>query len=746
MKPLYYKVVCLLFYLACLISNAFAQDAEFRWEKHYHGARYQNIETNKIHGKLFDSVGNVYVFGEAGWGAQIDGEDIGPEGMARSCLFVAKFDTLGNKVWLKSAAQNGRGCAAISCYGMFLRDNKITIGFEALVTINNRLDSLVLFDTTIYNPDIYYCNYPFNHLTSFFITFNLDGEMTETHTLNLLANEWTLHNVPIAQVDKTHGYYPTSSLVYYEGRFIFDSQGNICYFGACNNAYWDSIDKPYIIVDNDTNRRFFIDFSQYGDRQHQYSASFFLKIDTNWNIVKQKFLVDSTENWPGIQYQSGNTTIPMPCSLEPYHLSIDEEDNIYFSGDLVFLSWNDTHTIAYPYYIYLDSLHRFKIDGFGDAQELHILMKLDNEGNVKWCNQTYNGEDRMTRTNFNSIGKCAFDSSRVFVNIPSDHTVYFDEERQHGHHCNRVSCHFVIYDKENGNYLNHIIFDSVEVESTGGGNIIPNGEELISSYLLLDPNYILGSEYATGWMLKINPNTLEVTKNTPLYAKGSSFIIHPQGYLFRTAYDNDIHGNDFDMNNIEKEMALLFFYDSTLDERRERACPATLEFEASLQQGNSVLCSWDAEDTSATWELAYTSDSTNWASATMLLVNGSDTTIWLDASGCYHFRVRRICDWGKRGAWSATTTICATEGIDSPGRQSRFSLSPNPASGVVHVVDNHGDACVMASVTLFSMQGKVMLAVESTDRFDASSLPSGSYIAKLHTAQGETHYLKFVKL
>ncbi|MBP9990291.1 MAG: T9SS type A sorting domain-containing protein [Bacteroidales bacterium] len=78
--------------------------------------------------------------------------------------------------------------------------------------------------------------------------------------------------------------------------------------------------------------------------------------------------------------------------------------------------------------------------------------------------------------------------------------------------------------------------------------------------------------------------------------------------------------------------------------------------------------------------------------------------------------------------------------------EAAFSLAPNPANGVVHVIDSHGDACAMASVTLFSMQGKVMLAVESTDRFDASSLPSGSYIAKLRTAQGETHYLKFVKL
>ena len=742
MKPLYYKVVCLLFYLACLISNAFAQDAEFRWEKHYYGARYNNIDLNHIFKTLFDSAGNVYVFGEAGWGAQIDGEDIGPEGMARSSLFVAKFDTLGNKIWLKSAAQNGRGCAAISCYGMFLRDNKITIGFEALVTINNRLDSLVLFDTTIYNPDIYYCNYPFNHLTSFFITFNLDGEMTETHTLNLLANEWTLHNVPIAQVDKTHGYYPTSSLVYYDGRFIFDSQGNICYFGACNNAYWDSIDKPYIIVDNDTNRRFFIDFSQYGDRQHQYSASFFLKIDTNWNIVKQKFLVDSTENWPGIQYQSGNTTIPMPCSLEPYHLSIDEEDNIYFSGDLVFLSWNDTHTIAYPYYIYLDSLHRFKIDGFGDAQELHILMKLDNEGNVKWCNQTYNGEDFMERINFSSIGPCSFDSSRVYVNITSNQTVYFDEERQHGHHYNRTSCHFVIYDKESGSYLNHIRFDSAEVESRGSRNIIPKGEELIHSYLLLDPNHILGPEYKTQWMVKINPNTLEVTKNTPIYASTGGWgpDIHPQGYLLRTAYDDDIHGNDFDMNNIEKEMALLFFYDSTLDERRERACPATLSFDASLQQGNSVLCSWDADDASSTWELAYTSDSTNWASATMLLVNGSDTTVLLDGSGCYHFRVRRICDWGKRGAWSASVTVCTTEGIDSPDRQSLFSLSPNPASIQVQVVCDEE----VQGIMVFNMAGVCVLN-QTSKKLDISTLPKGIYQVRILTPQGSSTQKLVVK-
>ena len=742
MKPLYYKVVCLLFYLACLISNAFAQDAEFRWEKHYYGARYNNIDLNHIFKTLFDSAGNVYVFGEAGWGAQIDGEDIGPEGMAGSCLFVAKFDTLGNKVWLKSAAQNGHGCGFVA-YNMYLRNGKIIVGFLTNPSHGNQFDSIVLFDTTFYVPNPYRIIFPFEQRITFFVSFDLDGNMIDYHFLKLVANQDELRSTPISEFSRSNR---TETIA--PAHFVFDSQGNICLFGSCQAAYWDSIDHPYFIIDDDSTTCYPLDFSPYSDRLHQISASFFLKIDTNWHIVKQKFLVDSAESWPEIQYQRGDFTIPMLCSLIPSWLSIDEQDNIFFSGNLSFLDNTDTHTIAYPYYVYLDSLHRFKIDGFGDAQKLHILMKLDNEGNVKWCNQTYNGEDFMERINFSSIGPCSFDSSRVYVNITSNQTVYFDEERQHGHHYNRTSCHFVIYDKESGSYLNHIRFDSAEVESRGSRNIIPKGEELIHSYLLLDPNHILGPEYKTQWMVKINPNTLEVTKNTPIYASTGGWgpDIHPQGYLLRTAYDDDIHGNDFDMNNTTKEMALLFFYDSTLDERRERACPATLSFEASLQQGNRVLCCWDAEDTSATWELAYTSDSANWASATMLFVNGSDTTIWLDASGCYHFRVRRICDWGKRGAWSASATICTTEGIDSPGRQSRFTLSPNPASGVVHVVDSLGDACVMASVTLFSMQGKEMLAVESTDRFDASSLPSGSYIAKLRTVHGETHYLKFVKL
>ncbi|MCQ2261623.1 MAG: T9SS type A sorting domain-containing protein [Bacteroidales bacterium] len=724
------------------MHSSLGQDAEFRWEKHYHGARYQNLETNKIHGTLFDSAGNVYVFGEAGWGAQIDGENIGTDGMAGSCLFVAKFDTLGNKVWLKSMAESGGGCPFFG-YNMYLRNDKVIIGFQkALDAILTPFDSIVLFDTTFYTPWPFRISFPFGQVLTFFVSFDLDGNMLDYHFLKLMANDDAHHDIPITDVDFFSNYY-TKSLTQFT-RFVFDSQGNICLFASCPEVYWDSIDHPYFIIDDDSTTCFPLDFSPYSDRQHQISASFFLKIDTNWHIVKQKFLVDSTENWPAIHYQLGDVTRSKLCSLEPRRISIDENDNIYFSGYYQHLGYGDSIdiSITYPYYVYLDSMNYFKIEGFWSGVKMPIVIKFSANGDILWCNQLYL---RNERQNVSSVGKVAFDSNMVFVSLHINDTIFFDE-----YHTIKLDYHDVvtsfltIYDKNTGCYIGHIQYDTL-TKSEIDCDITIRNNMLITSYLSLDPYYQFGPEYATDWLVKIDLNTMQMSKTTPIYASPAAGpFVHPQGYLLRTAHDDDIHGNDFDMNNTTKEMALLFFYDSTLDERRERACPATLSFEASLQQGNRVLCSWDAEDTSATWELAYTSDSANWASATMLLVNGSDTTILLDGSGCYHFRVRRVCDWGKRGAWSATTTICATEGIDSPGRQSRFCLSPNPANGVVHVVDSHGDPCAMASVTLFSMQGKEMLAVESTDRFDASSLPSGSYIAKLRTAQGEIFYLKLI--
>ena len=737
MNTLYHKVCCTLLILGCCMHATFAQDAEFRWEKHFHGSSVQYSNPDQLFETLFDSAGNVYVFGKAGWGAQIDGEDIGPEGMSGICLFVAKFDTLGTKVWLKSAAQNGHGCG-FSPSNMYLRNDKIIVGFQIFPSYTNRFDSIVLFDTTFYVPNPYRYGFPFQVLT-FFVSFDLDGNMLDYHFLKLSANQDELRDTPITEFSRSYYVQPLS-----DTRFIFDSQGNICLFSSCPNVYWDSIDHPYFTIDDDSTTCYPLDFSPYSDRLHQISASFFLKIDTNWHIVKQKFLVDSAENWPEMQYPSGNTVRSRLCSLVPHNLSIDKEGNIYYVGSFEHLGHNDkTADIIYPYYIYLDSLHYFKLEDFWPGHLMPVVIKFTPNGDVLWCNQLYSNHGlNFTYPCFPGSGYCDADDTKVYVSLSANDTVFFDEN-----HTLKMNFHdgltsfLVIYDKLTGDYLGHVQYDTLSENSMDTDVEITKGLLVTTSASYDTYWYLHGVEYATNWLVKIDLNTLEMTKTSPIYAlTGGEFCIHPQGYLFRTAHDDHIHGNDFDMNNTTKEMALLFFYDSTLDERRERACPATLSFEASLQQGNSVLCSWDAEDTSATWELAYTSDSTNWASATMLFVNGSDTTIWLDASGCYHFRVRRVCDWGKRGAWSATTTVCATEGIDSPGRQSLFSLSPNPASTQVQVVCDEE----VQGIMVFNMAG-VCVMNQTSKWIDISTLPKGIYQVRVLTPSGSSSQKLVVK-
>ena len=464
--------------------------------------------------------------------------------------------------------------------------------------------------------------------------------------------------------------------------------------------------------------------------------------------MNQKFLVDSTENWPAIQYQSGDITRTRFCSLVPHNLSIDKEGNIYYVGSFEHLGHNDkTADITYPYYIYLDSLHYFKLEDFWPGHLMPVVIKFTPNGDVLWCNQLYSNHGlNFTYPCFPGSGYCDADDTKVYVSLSANDTVFFDEN-----HTLKMNFHdgltsfLVIYDKLTGDYLGHVQYDTLSENSMDSDVEITKGL-LVTTSASYDPYwYLHGVEYATNWLVKIDLNTLEMTKTSPIYAlTGGEFCIHPQGYLFRTAHDDHIHGNDFDINNTTKEMALLFFYDSTLDERRERACPATLEFEASLQQGNSVLCSWDAEDSSSTWEIAYTSDSANWASATMLLVNGSDTTILLDGSGCYHFRVRRVCDWGKRGAWSATTTICTSDGIGisqlNTSTPQQINIYPNPASTQVQVVCDND----IYNVLVFNMAGACVIN-QTSKKLDISTLPKGIYQVRILTPQGSSTQKLVVK-
>ena len=79
--------------------------------------------------------------------------------------------------------------------------------------------------------------------------------------------------------------------------------------------------------------------------------------------------------------------------------------------------------------------------------------------------------------------------------------------------------------------------------------------------------------------------------------------------------------------------------------------------------------------------------------------------------------------------------------------QPSLRLVPNPAAGTVEVVDAAtGRAAEQVSaVAVYSMAGQLMLAVETTGRFDVSALSDGAYIVRVSLGQDQSEYLKLIK-
>lgn len=125
---------------------------------------------------------------------------------------------------------------------------------------------------------------------------------------------------------------------------------------------------------------------------------------------------------------------------------------------------------------------------------------------------------------------------------------------------------------------------------------------------------------------------------------------------------------------------------------------------------------------------------------------------------CFHIL---CCDGGK----ICTATVCVpyrdlwqmclslNEGHKAPAdierttakeRENAFRLEPNPATGAVRVVGRTNlPKDDISLIEVFTMHGQKVLSAESSDRFDISTLPQGSYIVKV--VSGRQEYLKLIK-
>ena len=79
-------------------------------------------------------------------------------------------------------------------------------------------------------------------------------------------------------------------------------------------------------------------------------------------------------------------------------------------------------------------------------------------------------------------------------------------------------------------------------------------------------------------------------------------------------------------------------------------------------------------------------------------------------------------------------------------RENAFRLEPNPATGAVRVVGRTNlPKDDISLIEVFTMHGQKVLSAESSDHFDISTLPQGSYIVKVVSMSGRQEYLKLIK-
>ena len=769
-----YKVLYLFlaFFVLCG-SHLAAQTPEYRWGRYFNGNVYSTgSHYDIIHSTAFDSAGNVYVFGRYGVRGQFDrsiyicpmDDTVGFQQADKGYgCFLAKFDTMGTLLWCKSILSTLN--PTHKPLNMVLKDGRITIAVQSSFRggTSPRDCWYWMFDT-LYN----WVGTWFHWKTfTIFATFDLDGNRTDTHFLVLYTGD------PNADPGWDNGYLSYGGISMQGSvtpKYAIDADKNICLFAnvaAPHTLEWVPGHAPYIQLDNDTNRRYYLDYSdRYEDRNHMGPTASFLKIDSNWNLVAMRPLIDTVVGWQ--PYYEGH---PYASYMNFNSVNMDEEGNMYVSGWLRGAwDWDTINPFTFPCYFFLDSVHSLKVESFRELQNCPFIIKYDGDGNVLWVQKVY-VETNTSKSHFPiydnrySFMECAYDSSRVYSSIQLDvfNNVFsnvsgvnrFYADSSHLQPiapvlrgdtggvvsvCLAYDCHTGEYDT----YYDLFDYDSVQFPSDLDWYPLLGGLRSLTIR-----NSMLIGQAVKKWndgrsesrLCKINLRTRAIETSSPIIGGEDDFGIysHPNGYLLRCGLNTTgqtVSGDGFSMNPPTMASFFTFFYDPTLDTRRG-PCPEVDSLWVAALEGFDLTLAWQGDSPRRSYELAYIADGTDWADATVLTLDTAFATLVLPANGCYHFRVRALCAYGEQGPWSDSLTVCPQVGISAPDAPSSlFALTPNPARESVTVTLDGAD--LPAEITVYDAAGHAVQSRRATTRrtrLSTRSLPAGHYFVTVATPQ-----------
>ena len=751
MKPNRTPRTLFVFFLLCCALPAFtvhAQEQGFRWGKWFQGYRESGsgLMMDEVVDSYIDSAGNSYVFGVCGLSARLNsaihtGPYICPadsilSGQNIYGIFLAKIDTLGNILWCKSARGATSNSPSVPWNNIVVKDGRMTIAFDFWWVSAAGAEWFYFFDTILTaSSDILPKN---QGPTTCFVTFDLDGNMLDYHSVKLYAYcDWDY----ISFYPTPFGYLKSS-----HGNFLIDEDDNIHIFTSCDFFGEDSLHKAYIIVDGDTNKRYPLNIKTLNGKT--FTTSMYFKMDSDWNLIKSRFLIDSISVWnPDGRHRAyiefKNTTI---VDDGIYANCIFHSDDYQFIPDTL------------PIKVFLDSVHYLRIDNINDWETMPCLLKLNLDGEIVWVQQLYNEQTTSTPNNYMALGGVATDEENVYVlykpSWVNSTRFYIDSAHSIGlpfvaNVNTNAYCLVVSYNRSTGSYVDYYVADTV---NTNGSQ---NSLAIIGDELLLNVDY--SHDLKKTAICKINKHTKEVTWSSPIHynfiVECKNMSVNDHGWVFRgergdqpKVYDSIPIGNYSDAS------VMAFFYDSSLDRHRLRPCYAVDSLWCDETIGHSVTLSWSSQFAHPDYELAYIPVGGSWDDATIILVSDTTASVTLTDDQCHLFRVRGLCD-GNRTAhspWSNDITVCPQVGISEADGASAISLYPNPTNGMVHIL---GLRDHMATVEVLDMSGRLLKTVAKTSSFDISDLPSGSYIVRVKTkhidksltSQELVTYLKLVK-
>ena len=619
MKDTVKNTICFVVLCMVTIIRSTAQDAQFLWEKHFHGQNlmFEN-NVDKITTVETDSIGNVYVFGTFGLNARLEGQYICPiedDTNYAKCnelgIFLAKFDTLGTMQWCKSARYRGStgSNGGVSSVDMVLKGDRIyTLGYLTFTPAYNLNlpDWCWFFDTMYVSPnyiDYYYWdwppmpNFPFRTqgTVNVFAVFDLNGNKLENHTLELFVDD-----------EGFYGDVHISQRIL--GRFVVNSDDNILLFvnPRFSGKEWDSVYTPYIIIDDDTSNRISLGLeNHFNNCYDQHSSAMLWKIDRGWQHVECKLIIDSVAGWSrrfkvdsvyNNYYQRNLPVFCEPASLAYNGITIDEQDRIYVSG---FVNANSEYTyydgdtlqeLTLPCRFFLDSTHYLTAENLSMLGSLPFVIQYDHDGNVLWCKQLYS-ESPSILTEMMTMGDCIVDSSNVYVGM-NTYSPYGDEEVSNvffdpahldtfpkvhhyisGYNSYTASC--AIYDRETGTGISH---HTIDTQAYLVGKCSDNkGDYLVYSmgrgYVDNNANYVVKYNKRTGLSTISQPL---VRDEVGMLGSDPNLYANSHGFVIRTDRGSAIHQSGLDIVfNQGNSAFLLFYYDSTLDCRRPHATPPT---------------------------------------------------------------------------------------------------------------------------------------------------------------------------